>query len=83
MAKVTISENRLKSLLAAEEFCRAARLDYSDYGLVTKRSYQWFDRWMRLSGRSRYDKPKPTRPVWCSNCRKRHVSGDPCAAIEK
>ena len=76
MAKVLISENRLRSLLAAEEFCRAARLEYSASGLVTSRSWPWFDQWMRRTGKGCFKAPLPTSPHWCSLCKRRHISGE-------
>lgn len=61
---IGISKNRLKSLLAAEEFCRAARIGIVESGFVGNREYPWFARWMRLSGKSCYDKPKPISKTW-------------------
>ena len=82
MKTIQLSENRYRSLLAAEEFCRAARLEYAGpQGLVTARSWPWFDRWMRLAGKSKYDAPKPTRAVWCGNCLCRHVVGRHCKVV--
>ena len=75
MANVTVSANRMKSLLAAEEFCRAARIGIVDRGFVGRVEYPWFERWMRLSGRAKYDQPKRVPPVWCGSCKKRHVAG--------
>lgn len=73
---VEISKNRLKSLLAAEEFCRAARIGIVESGFVGIREYPWFAKWMRLSGKSCYDKPKPVSKTWCGSCRKRHIAGE-------
>jgi len=73
--KVSISKSRLKQLEAAEEFCRAARIGFSERGFVAQAETPWFDRWMRLSGKSRYDAPKPCRAVWCGSCKCRHVAG--------
>lgn len=63
MAMVQISENRLKSLLAAEAYCQAARCDIVDFGLVTRRAWPWFDQWMRHTGNRRYLHPKAVSPT--------------------
>lgn len=76
MAKVEISENRLRSLLAAEAFCQALRKDVCDYGGMTKRCWPWFDQWMRRTGKVKYETPKPVHPTWCCDCRGYHVSGE-------
>lgn len=75
MSKVLISESRLKQLLAAEEFCRAARLGFTERGFVSQPEYPWFDRWMRLASKRKYDDPKPCRPTWCQSCKCRHTAG--------
>lgn len=73
--KVEISEHRLKQLLAAEQFCLAARTGFSTTGNVGQLEYRWFDRWFRLAGAYKYDVPKPVKPVWCGSCLKRHIAG--------
>jgi len=72
----TISEAEYRRLQAAEEFCRAAREGYASRGTVGRQEFAWFDRWMRLSLKSRYDSPRPVRPTWCAACRARHIAGN-------
>lgn len=75
MSKVLISESRLKQLQAAEEFCRAARIGIVERGFVGQDEWPWFDRWMRLAGKTKYDVPKPCRATYCSSCKRRHLAG--------
>lgn len=58
MATEQVSARRMKSLLAAEAFCQAARSEYVNGGIVTAKSWPWLDQWMRRSGDIKYDKPK-------------------------
>lgn len=75
MAKVQITEARLKSLLAAEAFAQAARIAIVDTGNMNN-AYPYFDRWMRYSGKKvKYGQPKKLHPVWCCSCKKRHIVG--------
>lgn len=76
MAKVEISENRLRSLLAAEAFCQAVRKDFANHGAMTRLSWPWFDQWMRRTGKVKFEAPKPVRATWCCECRGYHVSGE-------
>ncbi len=76
MATERISTARLKSLLAAEAFCQAARSEYVNHGIVTARSWPWLDQWMRRSGDTKYGKPKPVHPIWCGSCLRRHIAGE-------
>jgi len=75
LAKVEISEARLKSLLAAEAFAQAARIAIVDTGNMNN-AYPHFDRWMRYSCSTiKYGKPTKLYPVWCCSCKKRHIAG--------
>jgi hypothetical protein len=72
----TISEARLKSLLAAEAFCQAAREAIASGGFVGNKEFGHLDRWMRLTGKRKYARPKRLAPVWCYQCKRRHVYGE-------
>lgn len=71
-----ITKNRLEVLLAAEEFCKAARQGIVDRGMIGNIEYPWFDRWMRLAGKNKYDPPKPVKPTWCCSCKHKHIAGN-------
>lgn len=68
----TISQNRLNALLAAEATCQQMRSDIAGIGGVTQKTVDYMFRWMRLSGKSVYDTPKPLRAIWCPDCKRRH-----------
>lgn len=75
---VSISENRLKELLAAEACCQQLRIDICEAGGMTMRSVAMHDQWMRRSGSRKYKTPGPVHPRWCCQCRKRHRYGESC-----
>ncbi len=76
MAKIEISKARYKSLLAAEAFCQAARDSISNTGYIIN-AMPHFDAWMRHTpGGIKYLLPKKPYPVWCCNCKKRHIFGE-------
>lgn len=75
MNKVEISASRLKSLLAAEAFCQAARICIANNGNIDN-AIPHLNRWMRYSGKKVvYAAPNNLRPVWCADCKRRHIYG--------
>lgn len=71
-----ITANRLRSLLAAEAVCQQLRFDVVEAGGMTRRTLPFFDRWLRTSGKTKYQQPKKVYPVWCCDCKCRHVCGE-------
>lgn len=59
--ELSISKRRLKSLLAAEEFCKRVRADLANHGSVTMNALPYLDRWMALTGKQKYELPKRLR----------------------
>ena len=55
------SERRERARDAAEEACRALRLDVTRNARVSRSCFEYLDRWMRLKGKDKYDDPKPFR----------------------
>jgi hypothetical protein len=60
-SKKPASNRREKARDAAEDVCRKIRADIVKFGFATSDSVDYLFRWMQLSGKHKYDDPKPLK----------------------
>lgn len=56
-----VSRRRLRAAEAADEVCRQVRIELADKGFVSASVLPYLQRWLRLRGRSGYQKPRQLR----------------------
>lgn len=61
MPKIELSQRRYKTLVAAEDFCRAARDAIVTHGHLTSDEMPYLHRWLLTAPDNKYKRPMPIR----------------------